>query len=45
MGIQVFKSIYTKLETNRMNIKVNELVAMKKTFERKFNNLFEGLNE
>ena len=30
MGIQISKSTYAKLETNRMNIKVSELVAMKK---------------
>ena len=28
MGIQISKSTYAKLETNRMNIKVSELVAM-----------------
>ena len=31
MGIQISKSTYAKLETNRMNIKVSELVAMKKS--------------
>ena len=33
MGIQISKSTYAKLETNRMNIKVSELVAMKEIFE------------
>ena len=45
MGIQISKSTYAKLETNRMNIKVSELVAMKEIFECEFNDFFEGLNE
>ena len=45
MGIQISKSTYAKLETNRMNIKVSELVAMKESFESEFNDFFEGLNE
>ena len=45
MGIQISKSTYAKLETNRMNIKVSELVAMKEIFECEFNDFFEELNE
>ena len=45
MGIQISKSTYAKLETNRMNIKVSELVAMKEIFESEFNDFFEELNE
>ena len=45
MGIQISKSTYAKLETNRMNIKVSELVAMKENFECEFNDFFEELNE
>ena len=41
MGIQISKSTYAKLETNRMNIKVSELVAMKEIFECEFNDFFE----
>ena len=44
-GIQISKSTYAKLETNRMNIKVSELVAMKEIFECEFNDFFEELNE
>ena len=40
MGIQISKSTYAKLETNRMNIKVNELVAMKKIFDCEFGDFF-----
>ena len=43
MGIQISKSTYAKLETNRMNIKVSELVTMKEIFECEFNDFFEGL--
>ena len=45
MGIQISKSTYAKLETNRMNIKVSELAAMKEIFECEFNDFFEELNE
>ena len=45
MGIQISKSTYAKLETNRMNIKVSELEAMKEIFECEFNDFFEELNE
>lgn len=45
MGIQISKSTYAKLETNRMNIKVSELVVMKEIFECEFNDFFEELNE
>lgn len=31
MGISMSKSTYAKLETNRMNIKVSELVALAKS--------------
>ena len=45
MGIQISKSTYAKLETNRMNLKVSELVAMKEILECEFNDFFEELNE
>ena len=44
MGIQISKSTYAKLETNRMNIKVSELVAMKKIFDCEFGDFFAGLD-
>ena len=43
--MNIGKSTYAKLETNRMNIKVSELVAMKEIFECEFNDFFEELNE
>ena len=43
MGIEISKSTYAKLETNRMNIKVSELVALQKIFKVDFNAFFEGL--
>ena len=33
MGIEISKSTYAKLETNRMNIKVSELIALSKIFD------------
>ncbi|MDD3363294.1 MAG: helix-turn-helix transcriptional regulator [Hespellia sp.] len=43
MGILMSKSTYAKLETNRMNIKVSELVALSKIFHTDINAFFEGL--
>lgn len=44
MGIEISKSTYAKLETNRMNIKVSELIALRKIFKVDFNAFFEGLD-
>lgn len=43
MGIPISKSTYAKLETNRMNIKVSELVALAKIFGTDINAFFSGL--
>lgn len=43
MGIPMTKSTYAKLETNRMNIKVSELVALAKIFGTDINAFFSGL--
>lgn len=43
MGIFISKSTYAKLETNRMNIKVSELVALAAIFHTDMNAFFEGL--
>ena len=45
MGIEISKSTYAKIETNRMNIKVSELVALKHIFGVGFDAFFEGLDE
>ena len=37
MGISITKSTYAKLETNRMNIKASELVALAKLFHTDIN--------
>lgn len=42
MGISISKSTYAKLETNRMNIKVSELVALSEIFSADFNAFFTG---
>ena len=41
MGIAISKSSYAKIETNRMNIKVSELVALKIIFDVPFDKFFE----
>lgn len=43
MGIQMSKSTYAKIETNRMNINVSELIAFAKIFDTDFNTFFKGL--
>lgn len=43
MGITISKSTYAKLETNRMNIKVSELVALSKIFHADIAAFFEEL--
>ncbi|MBC1436111.1 helix-turn-helix transcriptional regulator [Listeria rocourtiae] len=43
MGLNISKSTYVKLETNRMNIRVSELVALKIIFNAEFNDFFEDL--
>ena len=43
MGISMSKSTYAKLETNRMNIKISELVALAKIFHTDINAFFSGL--
>ena len=43
MGLNISKSTYAKLETNRMNIRVSELVALREIFRAEFNDFFAGL--
>ena len=43
MDIQISKSTYAKLETNRMNIKVSELIALSKIFNVDIRDFFDGL--
>ena len=43
MGLEISKSTYAKIETNRMNIKVSELVALSKIFKVDISEFFKGL--
>lgn len=43
MGIPISKSSYAKIETNRLNIKVSELIALAKIFNTDMNTLFNDL--
>ena len=45
MGLEISKSTYAKIETNRMNIKVSELVALSRIFKTDFNSFFADLSE
>jgi len=44
-GIGVTKSTYAKIETNRMNVKVSELLALSQIFNCEISEFFEGLEE
>ena len=44
MGIKISKSSYAKIETNRMNIKVSELIAFCKIFCADISEFFQGLS-
>ena len=43
MGIPISKSTYAKLETNRMNIKVSELLALARIFHCDVGEFFKNL--
>lgn len=43
LGIVISKSTYAKIETNRMNIKVSELVALCKIFHADIADFFKEL--
>ena len=44
-GIEVSKSTYAKIETNRLNVKVSELLALSQIFHCEISEFFEGLEE
>lgn len=44
MGVEISKSTYAKIETNRMNIRISELAALKEIFGVQFNDFFAGLS-
>ena len=43
MGLNISPSTYAKIETNRMNIRVSELMALKTIFNAEYSDFFEGL--
>ena len=43
MGLEISKSTYAKIETNRMNIKVSELVALAKILDCEVGDFFKDL--
>ena len=43
MNIPISKRTYAKIETNRMNIKVSELIALKIIFNASFDDFFNDL--
>ena len=45
MGLEISKSTYAKIETNRMNIRISELAALKEIFGAQFNDFFVDLTE
>lgn len=45
MGLPISKSTYAKIETNRMNIKISELVGLKIIFGVSFEDFFKDLEK
>ncbi len=43
MDLNISKSTYAKLETNRMNIRVSELAALRIIFGAEYGDFFRGL--
>ncbi|MCL2461394.1 MAG: helix-turn-helix domain-containing protein [Defluviitaleaceae bacterium] len=43
MGLIISRSTYAKIETNRMNIRISELKALKIIFNVDYNDFFEGI--
>ena len=43
MGIEISRSTYAKIETNRINIRVSELLAFSQLFGVDMNFFFDGL--
>ena len=44
LGLNLSRSTYAKIETNRINIRVSELIALKTILQVDFNDFFEGLD-
>ena len=44
MGIEISRSTYAKIETNRINIRTSELIALASIFEVDFNFFFQELS-
>lgn len=42
MGMEITRSTYAKIETDRMNIRVSELIALSMIFGVDFNFFFDG---
>ena len=42
-GLPISKSSYAKIETNRMNIKVSELVALREIFQCEYGEFFSSI--
>lgn len=43
MGLNISKSSYAKIETNRINIRISELMALKAIFNANISEFFKGL--
>lgn len=44
MGLDISKSSYAKIETNRMNLKISELAALREIFGCTYNDFFTDLS-
>ena len=43
MGSEITRSIYSRYETGELNIKISDLIGLKKIFHCQYGDFFEGL--
>ena len=43
LGCDITRSVYSRYEINRLNIRVSELIAMKQILQCEYNDFFDGL--
>lgn len=43
LGCGITRTIYSRYETGELNIRISDLIALRKVFNCKYDNFFEGL--
>ena len=45
MGLDIIRSVYSRYEIDRLNIRISELVALKLIFNCEYNDFFAGMED